>query len=147
MHMIETTRLLKLTIFCKLDKYQCKDSVKSMSDDRFHYPYVGKTLIIILNLIREATVAMQFWLMWCHTGMQCRRQRTWHPILSQYIHGVDLSLCSPLMWSFTLESTTTHFNVLGLTRLRNPSPDLQHTKRMLNIPRKCCRGGIQWEGW
>ena len=37
-------------------------------------------------------------------------------------HGTDLSLCYPLMWNVTLEYTTTHFNVLGETRPRNPSP-------------------------
>ena len=53
---------------------------------------------------------------------------TSHPV-TVYRHRADLSLCYPLMWSATLEATTTHFNVLGLTRPRNHIPDLPHTKR------------------
>ena len=64
----------------------------------------------------------------CHaadTGM------TSHPV-TVYRQGADLSLCYPLMWNVTLEYTATHFNVLGQTRLGNPSPTF-HTLQTLNF--------------
>ena len=39
-------------------------------------------------------------------------------------HGTNLS-CYPLMWNITVESTTTNFHILGLTRPGNPSPAFQ----------------------
>ena len=50
-----------------------------------------------------------------------------------YRHGVDLSLCYPLMWNVTLEYTATHFNVLGETRTGNPSPTFHTHQRTLNL--------------
>ena len=50
-----------------------------------------------------------------------------------YRHGADLSLCYPLMWNVTLEYTATHFNVLGETRPRNPSPTFHTQQRTLNL--------------
>ena len=50
-----------------------------------------------------------------------------------YRHRVDLSLCYPLMWNVTLVYTTTHFNVLGQTRLGNPYPTFHTHQRMLNF--------------
>ena len=57
--------------------------------------------------------------------------RACHPTV--YRHGADLSLCYPLMWNVTLEFTTTHFNVLGQTRLGNPSPTFNTHQPTLNF--------------
>ena len=54
-----------------------------------------------------------------------------HPV-KVYRYGADLSLCYPLMWNVTLEYRATHFNVLGQTRLRNPSLTLHTHQRTLN---------------
>ena len=53
-------------------------------------------------------------------AMPQTQDTTPHPV-TVYRHGADLSLCYPLMWNVTLEYTATHFNVLGETRLGNPS--------------------------
>ena len=77
-------------------------------------------------------VAVVLWSMWCHTGMPCRRHRTYmtpHPV-KVYRHRVYLSCC-PLMWHTTLEYTTTHFNVLVQTQWGNPSL-IFHTPATLN---------------
>ena len=55
-----------------------------------------------------------------------------HPV-TIYRHGVDLSLCYPLMWNVKLEYTSTHFNVLGQTRSKNPSPTFHTHQRTLNM--------------
>ena len=56
---------------------------------------------------------------------------TTHPV-TVYRHRTDLSLCYPLMWNITLEYTATHFNVLGKTRLGNPSPIIHTHQRTPN---------------
>ena len=48
-----------------------------------------------------------------------------HPVTA-YRYRADLSLCYPLMWIVTLEATSACFNVLGLTRWRNPSRPSTH---------------------
>ena len=60
----------------------------------------------------------------CAATQECQlrtQDMTLHPV-TVFRHGADLSLCYPLMWNVTLEYTATHFNVLGETRPRYPSP-------------------------
>ena len=48
-----------------------------------------------------------------HSTQECHavtQDTTPHPV-TVYRHGVDLSLCYPLMWNVTQEYTATHFNV------------------------------------
>ena len=42
-------------------------------------------------------------------------------------------MCHQFTWNVTLEYTTTHFNVLGTTRLGNPSPIFHTHQRTLNF--------------
>ena len=60
----------------------------------------------------------------CHAAQV---DMTPHPV-TVYRHGANLLLCYPL----TLEYTTTHFNILGQTRLGNHSPTFHTHQRMLN---------------
>ena len=53
--------------------------------------------------------------------------------ITVYKHGVNLSLCYPLMWSITLEYTATHLNVLCKTRPGNPSVTFHTHQRTLNL--------------
>ena len=70
-------------------------------------------------------------------AMPQTQDTTPHPV-TVYRHGADLSLCYPLMWNVTLEYTATHFNVLGKTRLGNPSPIFHTHQRTLNLMLSWC---------
>ena len=63
-----------------------------------------------------------------HRNAMLQTQDMPHPV-TVYRYRADLSLCYPLMWNVTLESTTTHLNVLGqtLSSIGISFPDLPHT--------------------
>ena len=64
--------------------------------------------------------------MCCHTRMQCRRHRTWHPTHhSIQTRGWPVAVLFIDVEHHTMEYTATHFNVLGQTQPWNPS--LTHT--------------------
>ena len=54
-------------------------------------------------------------------------------LVTVYRHSADLLLYYPYMWNITLEYTDTQFNVLGQTRLGNPSPTFYTHQRTLNL--------------
>ena len=55
-----------------------------------------------------------------------------HPI-TLYRHRADQSFCYSLMQNVTLEYPTTHFNVLGQTRLENSSPTFHIHQRTFHL--------------
>ena len=93
---------------------------------------------------RCLVVAVVLWLMCCHTWTSWCRHRTWHPTLLQYIrHWTGLSLCYPLMWSVTLEHTTTRLMSWVRPDLEIlPWPSIHTSKHSILW---CCNGSSQSE--
>ena len=97
--------------------------------------FIGFNVALTSKVIsrRCLLVAVVLWPMCCHTGMWYRKQRTWHPTLSQYTFtGVNLSLCYLLMGNIILEHTTSHSNALGQPRSIHSSATFHtHSNRLV----------------
>ena len=75
----------------------------------------------------ERQGALTILLPYCNAMLQTQAM-TPHPFT---VYSANRLLCYPLIWNATLRTTTSQFNICGLTTQRNPFPDPLEMKRTL----------------